>query len=182
MEIGFFLSLFISFLAGTTFASLVFLRLIKVKNKHLDTDAITGLPNQRGLIKRINLCAYDPHPYAVFLIDLNNFREHNKNGYEYGDKKLLEFAKLLKDAVSSRAFIARFRAGDEFIVLCSVELKNEVKSAIERLSKLNNEINNRGLFFYGEAEGILSHGNYKNVIHTAENILISKKEKNLIGS
>lgn len=177
MEKGDLLFFILSFLIGVICASLFFIHLLRKKNKILDTDQVTGLPNQNGLIKRILKCAGDPKPYVVFLIDLNNFREHNKNGYEFGDKKLIEFATLLKETVSTLAFIARFRAGDEFIVLSSVENKNEVRSVLDRLSCMKNEINHRGLFFYGEAEGILSHGNYKNVIHSAENQLIRKKEK-----
>lgn len=167
----------LSFISGIAVCGAVLLFFVKQKNHSLQTDDITGLPNYKGLIAKFKSLNSKHIPYVIFLIDLNDFRQYNKKGYEYGDKKLIEFAGLLKQSVGNHAFIARFRAGDEFIIISSQENRSLIKSTLEDINSINSTGSPSGLFAYGEAEGIVSHENYRNVIHAAEVKLINEKEK-----
>ncbi|MGX6606636.1 GGDEF domain-containing protein [Micromonosporaceae bacterium Da 78-11] len=80
-------------------------------------DMLTGLPNRRLLWERINLVCSTDVPYAVLLIDLNDFKAVNDVlGHQVGDELLAGVARRIQAAVDERATVARF-GGDEFAVL-----------------------------------------------------------------
>ena len=85
-----------------------------------ETDQLTHLLNKITMEKicRTNLRTVDEdHPMALFIIDLDHFKEANDTrGHQYGDKILQEFSKKLKGLFRSSDFIGRF-GGDEFVVL-----------------------------------------------------------------
>ncbi len=84
-------------------------------------DALTGLPNRRLLIERLNLAlavSSRSHQYgALMFLDLDNFKTINDVfGHDYGDALLAEVASRLKHSVRDVDTVARL-GGDEFIVL-----------------------------------------------------------------
>lgn len=73
---------------------------------------------------------------AVLLIDLDHFRRFNERGYrEDGDRALLTAAQVLKEHLQRSAdrVYRMHTAGDEFIVLFSVESFGEAYQQAERL-------------------------------------------------
>ncbi|MBC8063136.1 MAG: EAL domain-containing protein [Clostridiaceae bacterium] len=81
-------------------------------------DALTGLPNRKKLLEKINNLLEDKRVNFAFLfIDLDNFKSINDNfGHEAGDIVLVEVAHRLKNSVRSMDIVSRI-GGDEFIVI-----------------------------------------------------------------
>lgn len=84
-------------------------------------DSLTGLPNRRMLIdrlERIMLSAHRNHIYsAVLFLDLDNFKALNDTrGHDVGDMLLIAVADAIKSVVRENDTIARL-GGDEFVVL-----------------------------------------------------------------
>jgi diguanylate cyclase (GGDEF)-like protein/PAS domain S-box-containing protein len=80
-------------------------------------DMLTGLPNRRMLWEQINLTQGAGIPYAVLLIDLNDFKAVNDTlGHRIGDEVLAGTAARIRSAVPERGTVARL-GGDEFAVL-----------------------------------------------------------------
>lgn len=84
-------------------------------------DALTGLPNRRLLMDRLQL-AMARHKRsgkhgALMFLDLDNFKPLNdRHGHDVGDLLLIEVARRLKSLVREADTVARF-GGDEFVVI-----------------------------------------------------------------
>jgi len=84
-------------------------------------DTLTGLPNRTLLNDRIERILFDAkrhqQSFALFLIDLDRFKEINDTlGHHFGDKLLKVVSVRLKESVRLNDSIARL-GGDEFAVL-----------------------------------------------------------------
>lgn len=82
-------------------------------------DPLTGLPNRLSLIETLQIKTdhSENHPFALFFIDLDGFKEINDSyGHRFGDEILILFAKLLQDLFSKDTLIIR-TGGDEFVIL-----------------------------------------------------------------
>ena len=84
-------------------------------------DPLTGLPNRRLLLDRLQL-ALAKHDRglqqgALLFIDLDNFKDLNDTlGHDMGDQLLLQAAARLSQHVRSQDTLARL-GGDEFVVM-----------------------------------------------------------------
>jgi len=123
---------------GTMFEALMWLRVLGVRNDEsrqraeradrerevlqtlAHTDALTGLPNRRGL--ETELAAALPHAnaqrlLAVGLIDLDGFKAVNDRlGHDAGDELLIAVSARLRSELRHRDVVARL-GGDEFVIL-----------------------------------------------------------------
>ncbi|MGE4050644.1 MAG: diguanylate cyclase [Piscinibacter sp.] len=86
------------------------------------TDALTGLPNRRGLsdvlARSLAECTPD-RMTAVYLIDLDGFKPINDSlGHEAGDEVLVGVAQRLRSLLRASDTVARL-GGDEFVVVAS---------------------------------------------------------------
>jgi diguanylate cyclase (GGDEF)-like protein len=84
-------------------------------------DPLTGLPNRRLLIERLQLvlaAAHRNHQLgAVMFVDLDNFKDLNDSqGHELGDELLKQVAQRLQNTVREVDTVARL-GGDEFVVV-----------------------------------------------------------------
>ncbi len=84
-------------------------------------DVLTGLPNRRLLLDRLNraiaLSARDRGYGALLFIDLDNFKVLNDTrGHHVGDELLKQVAQRLLDCVRGVDTVARL-GGDEFVVM-----------------------------------------------------------------
>ncbi|HET6433076.1 PAS domain S-box protein [Dyella sp.] len=84
-------------------------------------DVLTGLPNRRALMQRLDeaMARVRRHQraMAVLFMDLDGFKQMNDTlGHEFGDAVLQHFATAVHAAVRETDFVARL-AGDEFAVV-----------------------------------------------------------------
>ncbi len=86
------------------------------------TDALTGLPNRRGLQHHLAhaLTQASPHKLlAVYLLDLDGFKPVNdRYGHDVGDALLVAVGQRLQAQLRGSDVVARL-GGDEFVVLAS---------------------------------------------------------------
>lgn len=84
------------------------------------TDALTGLPNRRGLQGRLATALPQSQPselLAVFLLDLDGFKPVNdQHGHDVGDALLVAVGQRLQAQLRGSDLVARL-GGDEFVVL-----------------------------------------------------------------
>lgn len=84
-------------------------------------DALTGLPNRRLLMDRLNQAIaasvrHEKHG-AVLFIDLDDFKALNDSrGHDVGDLLLVEVSKRLRQCVRNEDTVARL-GGDEFVIV-----------------------------------------------------------------
>ncbi len=94
-------------------------------------DLLTGLPNRRLLFERMHLAHDSGMPYAMLLIDLNDFKAVNDTrGHKIGDELLAGVADRLSGALGEQATVARL-GGDEFAVLLPHAGPAEARAAAE---------------------------------------------------
>jgi diguanylate cyclase (GGDEF)-like protein/PAS domain S-box-containing protein len=84
-------------------------------------DPLTGLPNRmrfnEALTHAVTQAQQMQHPFALAIIDLDNFKEVNDSqGHDVGDELLAAVAKRLSSVLRGNDLIARI-GGDEFGVL-----------------------------------------------------------------
>jgi diguanylate cyclase len=86
------------------------------------TDALTGLPNRRGLtdvLARVLPHSVPERMVAVYLLDLDGFKPINDRlGHDAGDEVLVGVARRLEALLRASDVVARL-GGDEFVVVAS---------------------------------------------------------------
>jgi diguanylate cyclase (GGDEF)-like protein len=84
-------------------------------------DALTHLSNRRGFEAlsqhALNVCKRMSRPASLLFFDLNDFKAINDTyGHAEGDRALVSFAEVLRDALRESDVIGRL-GGDEFVAL-----------------------------------------------------------------
>jgi diguanylate cyclase (GGDEF)-like protein len=136
-----------SFQIGATVDMLFFLRVLALRSDALRkaaddalrerdamralayTDALTGLPNRRGLqlalSSAISLCAPN-RLVAVYLLDLDGFKPINDQyGHDVGDDLLVAVSHRLQDHLRRKADVVARLGGDEFIIMAADLIRPE---------------------------------------------------------
>ncbi|MCC6247759.1 MAG: GGDEF domain-containing protein, partial [Rubrivivax sp.] len=87
-----------------------------------ETDALTGLPNRRGLHRHLEPALRQSSPRrmtGLFLLDLDGFKPVNdRYGHDVGDALLVAVGERLRQQLRHGDLVARL-GGDEFVVLAS---------------------------------------------------------------
>jgi two-component system, cell cycle response regulator len=121
---------------------------LAVSNRRLQeaalTDALTGFPNRRYAIERIQqewlASSRTARPMSCMIIDIDSFKQINDtHGHDAGDMVLREAAEALRDALRGQDVICR-TGGDEFLVICpetdlpaAQVCAERLRSAVDRL-------------------------------------------------
>ena len=100
-------------------------------------DELTKLPNRHLLAQlvneRIRRYTFTKEEFALMFIDLDRFKNVNDSmGHLVGDKLLQAVGKRLNDSVRSHDTVSRL-AGDEYVVIISSAIKDEVESVAQRI-------------------------------------------------
>ena len=84
----------------------------------------------------------DHEPFSLLLIDGDDLSKYNKISYLEGDQMIAKLGRLLRDAIRPEDFLARWRTGDEFVILLentplegAVHLGNRLLEAVSRGSR-----------------------------------------------
>jgi diguanylate cyclase (GGDEF)-like protein/PAS domain S-box-containing protein len=106
-------------------------------------DALTGLPNRRLLLDRLEQAMAFTRRHmrygAILFLDLDNFKTLNDTrGHDVGDLLLTEIAQRLQAAVREGDSIARF-GGDEFVVLLE-NLSEKVEEAVMQVGLVGEKV------------------------------------------
>jgi diguanylate cyclase (GGDEF)-like protein len=113
----------------------------KELERQANTDALTGLLNRRRLADELSMAAlraaHSGEPYALVMIDIDNFKRINDScGHSTGDAVLVEFASLLRKCFRDDDIIGRC-GGDEFLVViggttrsCRSRVRRRIRTAI----------------------------------------------------
>ncbi|NMF90565.1 biofilm regulation diguanylate cyclase SiaD [Aromatoleum petrolei] len=100
-------------------------------------DALTGLPNRRHALTRLNeefrRTQRTGRPLAIALVDIDHFKTINDTwGHEVGDEALAAVAGRLSTSVREYDLCARW-GGEEFLVLLPETTESGVRDSAERL-------------------------------------------------
>ncbi|QQS55888.1 MAG: diguanylate cyclase [Candidatus Competibacteraceae bacterium] len=109
----------------------------------LRIDTLTELLNRDMILRRITERIHqhrrvtDSEPFAVFFVDLNNFKLVNDRlGHDAGDRVLVEIGQRLRVSTRTKDLVARY-AGDEFVLLIDeirdVDAAEQIRGHIERI-------------------------------------------------
>lgn len=127
---------------------LYFLRVVEdiTERKHLQaelvematTDALTGLPNRRSFMSRLEeefarVQRFGTHQVAVLMLDLDYFKRINDtHGHAAGDEVLRQVAMLIRDETRRVDLCSRI-GGEEFAILLAGASPASAREFAERL-------------------------------------------------
>jgi diguanylate cyclase (GGDEF)-like protein len=101
------------------------------------TDSVSQLPNQRAamieLDKAVSHARSSGGPLAVLMIDGDNLRRYNEVSYNEGDKAIQQIGATLKAQLRESDFTARWRTGDEFLILLPGAVMEQALATADRL-------------------------------------------------
>jgi diguanylate cyclase (GGDEF)-like protein len=114
-------------------------------------DPLTQLSNRRGFETlsqhALNVCKRMNRPASLLFFDLNDFKAINDNyGHAEGDRALVGFADVLRDALRESDVIGRL-GGDEFVALLTDSNLAQTAVVTQRLQEalaLHNAVAKRG--------------------------------------
>ena len=84
------------------------------------TDPLTGLPNRRDILEKIQTEKYrvdrTGKPFALLMIDIDHFKQFNdEHGHACGDEVLKVVSKVLLSLMRKHDFVSRW-GGEEFLL------------------------------------------------------------------
>lgn len=97
-------------------------------------DAISGLPNMRAALLKMEKEISVKEPFAVLLMDGDNIRTYNNVSYACGDDMIQKVSAILSEKLRPGDFVARWRSGDEFIAILPNTSGEGGKTVAERFS------------------------------------------------
>jgi len=116
-------------------------RLYREQAEAAVTDAVTGLPNRRAVMSRVEeeveRCHRNSGSCAILFIDLDHFKHINDTwGHGAGDAILREMGSRLRGAVRLQDFVGRY-GGEEFAILLT---DTPVEGALDTARRLRETI------------------------------------------
>ncbi|RKF18627.1 EAL domain-containing protein [Alginatibacterium sediminis] len=91
-------------------------------------DSLTGLPNRSCFLHHLSEKIDAKHPFALLLLDLNNFKQINDViGHYYGDQLLVELAKRIRAILPTEVLFSRI-GGDEFTLIVNSTRHQDLES------------------------------------------------------
>ncbi len=100
-------------------------------------DPISGLPNERAamieLEARIEEARKDRSNFSVLIADGDTLRQYNQFSYLGGDDLIRRLGETLRNEIRPTDFIARWRKGDQFLVLLPNSMADSAVKVGERM-------------------------------------------------
>ncbi|MDQ9171563.1 EAL domain-containing protein [Oxalobacteraceae bacterium R-40] len=149
-------------------------------------DFLTGLPNRRYLLKKINeeiaRAKGIPARTSVLFCDLDFFKSVNDtHGHEVGDKCLVELTHRIRMALPEVDFVCRY-GGDEFVILTHVPLPDATVKAQQLIQVLSQPMIAGDVIVkiqasIGVAQLRPTHKSASELIHDADAAMYQAKER-----
>ncbi len=107
----------------------------KKREEKLQKDDKTGVLRYSTFKEKLEIAhTYNRH-IVLAILDIDHFKEINdKFGHDYGDKVLVEYAKVMKKLLRKSDLVGRF-GGDEFIIALTSTTIEKAKIILNKLSK-----------------------------------------------
>ena len=163
---------------------------LAVTNRRLQqaalTDALTGLPNRRHLMERIDqewsIASRNDRPLSLMMIDLDGFKQINDvHGQEAGDKVLTRVAARLRQTARVEDVVGRL-GGDEFVVICpaanmamGVRLADRLRQAVAQFTMHIGDISRQLTISIGVAQRDANTATIDEVLQRADTALYRAK-------
>lgn len=137
-------------------------------------DPITQLPNsiaaEREMKNAMQHSQRTKDMFSILFIDGDNLRLYNDISYSAGDEMLRQLAQLLSKHLRPGDFIARWRVGDEFLVLLPATPKADAHAVAERLRYEVESVSKEWMFPITISIGISTYPSHG---RTIEELLLS---------
>lgn len=102
-------------------------------------DTISNLPNARAAIlelqETIETAQKEKTSFSVLIVDGDNLRPYNKLSYVGGDDMIRRLGETLRKEIRPTDYIARWRKGDQFLVILPNSDAQSGASVAERMRK-----------------------------------------------
>jgi diguanylate cyclase (GGDEF)-like protein len=102
-----------------------------------NSDPLTELPNSRAAMSELELIHAQSHragrKFTILFIDGDNLRQYNEISYAAGDEMIQKLSAVKRNALRGRDFLARWRLGDEFVVILPDTPLEQALGIAERL-------------------------------------------------
>jgi diguanylate cyclase (GGDEF)-like protein len=97
-------------------------------------DEMTSVASYRGFRRKIKKTIAKRTLFTIAIFDIDRFSRFNDVSYDLGDKVLIDFASFISEQLPEDSFVARFRFGDEFIVILNSG-KEEASEIIKKIQQ-----------------------------------------------
>ncbi len=95
--------------------------ILERSQKLANTDSLSGLPNMIAAEEKcqdlIQLSQANNRRFTVLFIDGDDLKNYNNISYQAGDEMIARLGKVLAEEMRPTDFLARWRTGDEFLIL-----------------------------------------------------------------
>ncbi len=102
-------------------------------------DTISDLPNLRAALRKLDRAVHEAavtdRPFSILLTDGDNFRQYNNINFLTGDEIIHKTGLALSENLRPGDFLARWRTGDEFIIILPSTTVEGARIAAERFRK-----------------------------------------------
>ena len=101
------------------------------------TDPVSNAPNMLAIQRRLDLALseaiLEQKPLSLCMIDGDNLKLYNSQGYHAGDDVIRKITNTLGGALRPNDFLGRWRMGDEFIIILPSTSIEQASTVAERL-------------------------------------------------
>ena len=119
-------------------AHILNIRLLEESRSQAATDGLTGLPNRRAFVEKLDemlqRSARFGTPVSLLMIDVDHFKKVNDTyGHPVGDQVLRKLAEILRNSARDAVDMAARYGGEEFAVLLENTPHDGAQNLAERL-------------------------------------------------
>lgn len=151
---------------------------LKIDNENVSlTDPLTNLWNRRGLNffieKLIPRSQRSSEPFAVIMIDIDNFKKYNDEyGHNAGDVELARVATCIEQETRDGDLVVRY-GGEEFLVVLPATSMEQTKEVAERIFR--NIRSNAQVTISGGLATYSPKSDFRDLIQRADDALYAAK-------
>lgn len=132
-------------------------QVLDVTQKTSYLDSISGLPNMRAALLKMEKAIASKQPFSIMLIDGDNLRLYNTINYAAGDEVIHKMGAVFTEKLRPGDFIARWRSGDEFLVILPDTLGEGAKIVGDRFCEGIREASKNWAFPTSISIGVATH-------------------------